>query len=79
MPLLVLIGAQAVGKMTVGRELEKELMVNYYLIIKLLIYLPIILGIRLRHLSCLIPLGSNFSKHLWLVNRIQLRQSYLLF
>ena len=26
-------------------------MVNYYLIIKLLIYLPIILGIRLRHLS----------------------------
>ena len=50
MSLIVLIGAQAVGKMTVGKAL----------IIKPLTYLQTILGIRNVHFNCLIPLERNF-------------------
>lgn len=60
MSLIVLIGAQAVGKMTVGKALEKQLDAKLLFNHQPLTYLQTILGTRNVRFNCLIPLERNF-------------------
>ncbi len=78
MSLIVLIGAQAAGKMTVGKELEKRLDAKLLFNHQTIDLLRTFLAIVPQHSLCLIKHGSNSSKPLFKMKPIiRQNQSFL--